>query len=395
MAVRTFSSRFVAVTGFAVAVIVATSAAADAVTRVQTWAGGYVLNGHHVSLSLRVAGSGESRSITASSLAKGLSDVPLTHVSWRGGRLRGQLKEDDGIDSFEARLSGSEIIGSIAKNGSRGILRLIRLAKVAPDRLRTYEGAYRGRDGTYLIERLWVGHWMLNMAEERSGEFRSIFPVGPGRFVAGPVLLSAEPVKWRLQFSGDTLVVTHAGTTDVARRVPLRSRDVSFMSDGVKLSGTLVEPEASGSHPAIVFMHGSGAAPRQSNFGLGYWLASQGFAVLKYDKRGSGESGGDLMSATYRDLGDDGAAAARWLQRQAEIDPKRIGFWGISEGGWTAPFAATRFKDTDFVIIASGGGLSPAAGELLDTEDQLKTDGRFTPAQIAQASNSSVSAIHT
>ena len=374
------ASRHTARLGAAAAILAGCTAQAAA-AQVENWAGGYLLNGRHVSLSLRVTPD----AITASSLAKGLSDVPLTDVSWKNGEFHGQLKEDDGIDTFDAREVGDEITGRVSRGGSTGTLTLVRLADVPQARLRTYEGVYRGQDGTYLIERLWVGHWMLNMAEERSGAFRSLSPVGPDRFVAGPVLLSAAPIEWRLHFRPGSLTVSHGGRIDVARRVALRSEDVSFTSDGVKLAGTLVEPTGPGAHPAIVFMHGSGAAPRQSNFGLGYWLASQGFAVLKYDKRGSGESGGDAMKFTYEQLGDDGAAAARWLQSRPEVDPKRIGFWGISEGGWTAPLAATRFKDSAFVIIASGGGLTPAAGELLDTEDQLKTDGRFSPAQIANA----------
>lgn len=363
------------------------AAPAQAAAHVQSWGGGYLLNGHHSSMSLRVTGLGTSPSITASMLIKGLSDVPLTEVTWRDGHFTGKLKESDGTDSFDGRQVGNEIAGTVTKNGSKGTFGLIRLADMPEDMLRSYEGAYRGRDGTYLIERLWVGHWMINMAEERAGTFRGIFPVGPGHFVAGPALLTPAPVRWDLRFSPRTLTIKHAGRTDVARRLPLRSEDVTFMDGDVRLAGTLVEPKTPGPHPAIVFMHGSGAAPRQSNFGLGYWLAAQGFAVLKYDKRGSGQSGGDLDGIRYEQLGEDGAAAARWLRARPEIDRKRIGFWGISEGGWTAPLAATQFKAAAFVIVASGGALSPAAGELLDTEDQLKTDGRFSSAQITDALN--------
>lgn len=364
----------------------ASAASAPAASQVEDWAGGYLLNGHHSSMSLRVTSS-PVRSITASMLIKGLSDVPLTDVTWKHGQFGGKLKENDGTDSFEGRLSGNKISGTVTKNGAKGPFRFIRTANVPESKLRSYEGAYQGRYGTYLIERLWVGHWVVNMAEERSGAFRGIFPVGPDHFVAGPALMVPAPVQWDLQFNRNGLKVKHAGKTDVATRVPLHSEDVTFMDGDVRLAGTLVEPRTPGPHPAIVFMHGSGAAPRQSNFGLGYWLASQGFAVLKYDKRGSGQSGGDLNGIRYEQLGDDGAAAAQWLRNRPEIDPKRIGFWGISEGGWTAPLAATTFKDAAFVIVASGGALSPAAGELLDTEDQLKTDGRFTPAQVMEALN--------
>ena len=369
------------------ALTLAAAAPSLSATPPRTWAGGYQLNGHHSSLSLSVSGSGESPSIKANMLIKGVSDVPLTDVSWKNGKFRGKLKEGDGTDSFDGRVTGNQIVGVVTKGGSSGPFRLIRLADVGDRQLRSIEGAYRGHRGTYLVERLWVGHWIINMAEERSGEFRGIFPVGPNHFVAGPLLLTPAPVQWDLRFSRNGMTVKHSGKTDLARKVPLHSEDISFMSGDVRLAGTLVEPESPGPHPAIVFMHGSGPAPRQSNFGLGYWLAAQGFAVLKYDKRGSGESGGDLAGIRYEQLGEDGAAAARWLSNRPEIDPGRIGFWGISEGGWTAPLAATRFRNAAFVIIASGGGLSPAAGELLDTEDQLKTDGRFTSAQISDALN--------
>ena len=58
---------------------------------------------------------------------------------------------------------------------------------------------------------------------------------------------------------------------------------------------------------------------------------------------------------------------------------------GDSEGAWTAPLAASRLPGTAFVIAASGGGLSPAEGELLDSEDQLHTNGRFSDVDIAEA----------
>ena len=145
----------------------------------QTWAGGYQLNGHHSSLSLSVSGSGESPSIKANMLIKGVSDVPLTDVSWKNGKFRGKLKEGDGTDSFDGRVTGNQIVGVVTKGGSSGPFRLIRLADVGDRQLRSIEGAYRGQRGTYLVERLWVGHWIINMAEERSGEFRGIFPVGP------------------------------------------------------------------------------------------------------------------------------------------------------------------------------------------------------------------------
>lgn len=212
---------------------VAASAAAEG----QSWGGGYLLNGHHSSMTLRVSGSGASPAITASMLIKGISHVPLTDVTWNGEEFRGKLKEDDGVDSFEGRRTGNRIAGTVSRNGAKGSFSLIRLADLPDAKLRSYEGAYRGRDGTYLVERLWVGHWAINMAEERSGAFRGIFPVGPDHFVAGPALLTPSPVQWDLRFGPRALTVKHAGKTDVARRVPLHSEDVAFMDGDVRLAG--------------------------------------------------------------------------------------------------------------------------------------------------------------
>jgi len=351
------------------------------------WVGGYVLKGRHASLTLRLSATGTPAQAKADSQFKDISDRPLKNLTWDGRAFAGDLQEQDGVYHFAGAVSGDSISGDVEKDGLRGPLRMVRLRPLTAEQMRGYEGAYRGAHGVYLVERLWVGHWMLNMAEERTGTFRALFPVGADRFVSGPRLMSGAPVEWRWTFAPGALTVEHAGRRETARKVALHSEDVSFQApDGVKIAGTLVTPTTPGPHPAIIFMHGSGAAPRTSNFGLGYWLASQGFAVLKYDKRGSGESGGTLgRDFTYERLGDDGAAAARFLSARPEVDARRIGFWGISEGGWPAPLAATAFPDAAFVIIASGSGLSPADQEMLDTEDQLKSDGRFDAAQIAEA----------
>jgi pimeloyl-ACP methyl ester carboxylesterase len=351
------------------------------------WAGGYVLKGRHASLTVRLSPLGVPAQAKADSLFKDISDRPLKDLTWDGRVLRGDLQEADGLYHLTGKVSGDSITGEVEKNGLRGPLRLVRLSALTPEQMRGYEGAYRGAHGVYLVERLWVGHWMINVAEEKTGIFRALFPAGAGRFVSGPRLMSAAPVEWRWTFSPGALTVEHNGRRETARKLALHSEDVSFQaSDGVTLAGTLVTPATPGRHPAIIFMHGSGAAPRMSNFGLGYWLATRGFAVLKYDKRGSGQSGGTLTrNFTYERLGEDGAAAARFLSTRPEVDSRRVGFWGVSEGGWTAPLAATAFPDAAFVIIASGSGLSPADQEMLDTEDQLKSDGRFDATQIAEA----------
>jgi pimeloyl-ACP methyl ester carboxylesterase len=110
-------------------------------------------------------------------------------------------------------------------------------------------------------------------------------------------------------------------------------------------------------------------------WGLGYLYAARGFAVLSYDKRGVGKSTGNWRAASFEDLADDAVAAARFLQSRTDIAANQIGFWGLSQGGWIAPLAASRFPDAAFAIALSGGGLSPAEQELFDSEYELSKAG--------------------
>jgi pimeloyl-ACP methyl ester carboxylesterase len=170
-----------------------------------------------------------------------------------------------------------------------------------------------------------------------------------------------------------------------ATRVPIRQEEVTFKNGEVTLAGTLVVPESKGRRrPAIVFTHGGGPAVREVYWGLGYLFAARGIVVLMYVKRGVGTTTGTWLEASFEDLADDAVAAARFLQSRKDIDPKQIGFWGLSQGGWIAPLAASRFADSAFAIAMSGGGLSPAETELFDSEYELTKAG-YTANEVKDA----------
>ena len=123
---------------------------------------------------------------------------------------------------------------------------------------------------------------------------------------------------------------------------------------------------------------------REVMWGLGYLFVARGFAVLSYDKRGVGKSTGNWREASFEDLADDAVAAAKFLQARTDIAANQIGFWGLSQGGWIAPLAASRFPDAAFAIALSGGGLSPAETELFDTEYELTKAG-YAANEISDA----------
>ena len=139
---------------------------------------------------------------------------------------------------------------------------------------------------------------------------------------------------------------------------PYRSVDVEYSNGEVKLAGTLTIPEGEGPFPAVILLSGSGAQNRDSEvFGhrpFAVWadvLSRVGIAVLRSDDRGVGDSGGNPAISTTSDFADDAAVAVRYLASRDEINAKKIGLMGHSEGGVIAPLAAQREKSVAFVVL--------------------------------------------
>ncbi len=184
--------------------------------------------------------------------------------------------------------------------------------------------------------------------------------------------------------AGDTITGTFAqagyeGTFELARvgaaaeALPYTAEEVEFQSGDITLAGTLTLPEGEGPFPAVVLITGSGASTRDEEvfgfkvFGvLADHLTRQGIAVLRYDDRGVGGSGGGSMDETSETFAGDVAAAAAYLKGRPEIAADKIGLLGHSEGGIIAPIVATggvdglatKPDDIAFVVLMAGPGLS-------------------------------------
>jgi dienelactone hydrolase len=152
-----------------------------------------------------------------------------------------------------------------------------------------------------------------------------------------------------------------------------REEAVHFASGDIALAGTLVLPEGSQQHPAVVLVHGSG--PQKRDLSTARWFAAEGIAALAYDKRGVGESSGDFRKVPFMELCDDGLGAIKYLKSRKEIDAKRIGVWGLSQGGWLGPLAASRSADVAFVIAVSGPGVSPGQQMIVYYANELREQG--------------------
>ena len=230
-------------------------------------------------------------------------------------------------------------------------------------------GEYRNPDGAaYVVNGL--GH-MVRLGD---GWIRQLYRTqDPTRFSVGPGFQVSVPQTGRVTFhmDGDRADSVAIDVPGVARATAVRQKfkqtDVEITSsDGVKLAATITEPLAPGPHPAIVVVHGSEAGTRIL---YGVWAglyAGLGFTVLTYDKRGNGKSGGvfpgDNSERRSLDLfAADAAACAKFLAKWPGVDPRRVGFHGGSQGGWTVPLAIQQYREAAFAVLLSGPAVSVGA----------------------------------
>lgn len=226
--------------------------------------------------------------------------------------------------------------------------------KALPRAFDQFYGSYRTDAGDVLV--VTRPGWFADLGDST---YRTLYAYGSsGHLSIGPGFETPTPTVAKLDFAPGRLLVTRAGTTTRARRLQLKTSDVTIPAAGATLAGTITEPLGAGTHPGIVIVHGSEPGQR---FYYDFWVGlytSLGLTVLTYDKRGNGASTGrypgeypsEEALTTYA---DDASAALALLKGWAGIDPSRVGFHGGSQGGWTVPLAIARHGQSAFAILVS------------------------------------------
>ena len=178
------------------------------------------------------------------------------------------------------------------------------------------------------------------------------------------------------QASG-TFELTRIAAPGNAPKAPFVEQEVAVTTGPIRLAGTLTIPVGTGPFPFVVMITGSGPQNRDEDiFGFKVFqvladrLARNGVAVYRYDDRGVGGSTGSVASATTPDFAADALAALTALRSRPEIDARRMGVLGHSEGATAAAIAASRSRDVSFAILIAPPGLR---GE--DTLRQQAIDG--------------------
>jgi predicted acyl esterase len=189
------------------------------------------------------------------------------------------------------------------------------------------------------------------------------------------------------------LVVGEASASTFARQ------DVLIpMDDGVSIAATLYLPDGSApaeGWPALVFLHGlSGNRTHMNALAEGYGFVGQSYAVLTFDARGHGESGGLVSIDGPREVADTRAVHA-WLAARSDVTDERIGAWGISYGGgavfnslvagvpWGAVVTVETWTDLYSALMPQGLVKSGLVAGLASSVPEAKRDPSFTAVTAA------------
>lgn len=151
---------------------------------------------------------------------------------------------------------------------------------------------------------------------------------------------------------------------------PYASEEVAYdhalARHSAHISGTLTKPTGRGPFSVALLISGSGQQDRDETLFyhkpfavLADYLTRRGIAVLRVDDRGTGSSSGSTDSLTSADFAMDVVAGIDYLKTRSDINLKKIGLIGHSEGGMIAPMvAAQRPDDVAFIVLLAAPGVS-------------------------------------
>jgi len=192
----------------------------------------------------------------------------------------------------------------------------------------------------------------------------------PGAELPAEISVDEKGRLARIEIASASLIVARQDLASVGSRVQTTRNatdvDVRVPSTGFSLAGTLTTPTATAARmrsPAVVLVAGSGPIERDGIVAgiplfaqLAGDLAERGFVVLRYDKRGVGQSGGRVENVTLQEYADDVVAAVKWLEKRKDVDKRRISVAGHSEGAAVAMLAAARDKKISALTLMAAMG---------------------------------------
>jgi len=173
---------------------------------------------------------------------------------------------------------------------------------------------------------------------------------------------------------------------------PYLEEEVVFrhVNANFNLAGTLTLPKGDGVFPVILLISGSGPQDRNEEI-LGHkpfliiadYLTKKGYAVFRYDDRGTAKSGGEFEGATSPDFASDAASALAYLKTRKDIDTSKIALAGHSEGAMLAAMIAANDSSINAIIMLAGPGI-PGDQLLLMQQELIATVNKVNPDEIKE-----------
>lgn len=306
------------------------------------------------------------------------SDVTL-ETTFAAGKATNKLKEGSESTEKVDDVAADAVVLSNIFFGSYAAL-AARLATVTPGtELRAY-----------VAPQAEIPLAVTAVTEERIETPRRTFTVrryaltfrNPGAEVLATLWADTSGAFVRLSVPSQSLEIAREDVASAASRMSAFSIDgdesVRIGANGFNLAATFTKPkDAKGPLPAVILIGGAGPADRDGTIAgmpmlgqIARDLVAAGFAVVRYDKRGVGQSGGRAETAALPDYADDARAIVTWLKksRKDDVDGRRIAVLGHSEGAWVALRLGAIERDIAALVLVAGA--SGTGGALVLEQQQ-------------------------
>jgi uncharacterized protein len=366
------------------------------------WVGEFKIDGRTVYVRTRFETKDGNTTATFNMPLERPRRIALKQLKFDSAGVHFELPKESASLFFDGQQTNGTISGEVKRDTVRGTFQLVRLAPVDLELYKKYAGSYQFGKKFIDIAPFYENENRLLFFDSGSRRTGVLYALSDTEFFSGPSMDVAFPMEIKVSFirneQGQVTGVKWRENVSSAKGLPINlslaltgkkvdaytEEEITIQNKDVTLRGTLTIPSGQGPHPVIVLIHGSGPARRPGGFWFPFF-ARHGIAMLIFDKRGAGESTGDWRKSTYDDLAADALAAVQLLKSHKSIDPKQIGLWGNSEGGWVAPLAASRSSDIAFLIVRSGSALPVWQTVLHEAEGRLRDGNNFSEDEIHAA----------
>ncbi|TJZ61071.1 alpha/beta hydrolase [Sphingobacterium olei] len=168
---------------------------------------------------------------------------------------------------------------------------------------------------------------------------------------------------------------------NIAGAQQFNSEEVIFEAKGdtIQIGATITSPREAGQFPALVLLSGTGPQDRDCTMAgqklfaqIAGYLSERGYIVLRMDDRGVGKTTGTYQQATTADFAKDALQAVDFLKTYPNVDSRKIGLLGHSEGGAAMSIAASQSKDVTFLVSLAGLATNGMESLLIQNENIVR-----------------------